>query len=273
MGPHADGGGVETPNFALASPSPGRAIRLSPARRAVIDLLRIAKTIPTVPVQREINLGALVMLRETLTERIGWCAIFTKAFALAARSMPELRRSYLKYPTARLYEHPVSVASVAVEREHQGEAGVFFARLPQPENETLANIEAQLKWHKQAQLEAAFSTPLLFFRVPGPLRRGLWWWIMNVRGSKKSQFLGTFGVSVYSSLGAESLHPLGPQTILLNYGVIRDGKITLRLVYDHRVMDGATIARALAKIETVLHTEIRDELLSMRQHDHLAKAA
>ena len=57
--------------------------------------------------------------------------------------------------------------------------------------------------------------------------------------------MGTFGVSVYSALGAESLHPLTPLTTALNYGVIQEnGDVTVRVIYDHRVMDGATVARA-----------------------------
>lgn len=36
----------------------------------------------------------------------------------------------------------------------------------------------------------------------------------------------------------------------------------MRLVYDHRVMDGAAVARALARLEEVLNTTIRNELLA-----------
>ena len=68
-------------------------------------------------------------------------------------------------------------------------------------------------------------------------------------------------LSVYSSLGAESLHPLSPLTTTLNYGTINDdGTVWVRLIYDHRVFDGATAARALAKLEEVLHGPILAEL-------------
>ena len=43
-------------------------------------------------------------------------------------------------------------------------------------------------------------------------------------------------------------------TTTLNYGVIaEDGTVDVRLIYDHRVLDGATIARALGELETVLN--------------------
>ncbi len=93
------------------------------------------------------------------------------------------------------------------------------------------------------------------------MRRLLWWYGLNVGGHKRAKRLGTFGVSVYSGLGAESLHPLSPLTATLNYGVIgADGQVSVRIVYDHRVMDGATVARALGYLETVLNGAILEEL-------------
>jgi hypothetical protein len=100
-------------------------------------------------------------------------------------------------------------------------------------------------------------------QVPRPLRRVLWWVGLN-HGRQRGNFFGTFGVSVYSALNAESLHPLSPLTALLNYGVIdRNGRVTARIMYDHRVMDGATIARALGRMEEILNSVILEELRSL----------
>ena len=102
---------------------------------------------------------------------------------------------------------------------------------------------------------------LLMNRFPRPLRRLLWWIGLNVWGRKRAAFLGTFGVTVYAGLGAASLHPLSLLTTTLNYGVIEpDGTVDVRLTYDHRVLDGATVARALAELERVLTHEILAEL-------------
>src|SRR5690242_13374232 len=92
----------------------GRTLRLSVPRRIMCDLLAHAKTIPTVPVQKQMNLAGLVAARGRLSERPGWCAIFTKAYALTALRFPELRRAYMAYPWPHLYEHPFSIASIAV---------------------------------------------------------------------------------------------------------------------------------------------------------------
>jgi len=56
---------------------------------------------------------------------------------------------------------------------------------------------------------------------------------------------------------------------LLNYGVISsDGNVNVRIIYDHRVMNGATVARALARLEEVLNTVVAEELRSLAAHQN-----
>src|SRR5262245_42531108 len=98
----------------------GKPIRLSAPRRFVCDLLEAAASVPTIPVQRRIALGALRAARAAHLSRPPWAALFTKAYALVALEMPELRRAYVKLPWAHLYEYPGSVAAFAVEREYEG---------------------------------------------------------------------------------------------------------------------------------------------------------
>jgi hypothetical protein len=89
----------------------------------------------------------------------------------------------------------------------------------------------------------------------------VWWLGLNSSGRRRARHLGTFGISVVASLGASGLHLLSPLTIALNYGVLADdGSLDVRLTYDHRVLDGGPVARALGEIETVLNTQIRAEL-------------
>jgi hypothetical protein len=89
------------------------------------------------------------------------------------------------------------------------------------------------------------------------------WFGLNLPRSRPAQF-GTFGLTVYSGLGAESLHPLSPLTTTLTYGVIgADGTVDVRVVYDHRVLDGATVARALALLEAELTGAVCDELRAL----------
>ena len=241
----------------------GRTIPLSLPRRLICDLLHFAHQTPTVPVQRRMNLAPLVQARAAAARPAAWCTIFTKAYARTAARVPELRRAYLPFPTPRLYEHPFSIASVAVERLYRGENAIFFGHLHAPEDQTLHDLDERLRRFKEAPIEGfgLFRRALRVSRLPRWLRRSAWWYALNVFGTRRARDFGTFGVSVYSGLGAESLHPLSPLTTTLNYGVIEaDGGVTVRIVYDHRVMDGATVARALALLEDVLNQEMAAEV-------------
>src|SRR3954454_12119743 len=98
----------------------GRNIPLSLPRRLVGDLLHFARQIPSVPVQRRMNLAQLVSARAALQPRPSWAAIFLKAYGQVALARPELRRAYLPYPRPHLYEYPHNIASVAIERIYGG---------------------------------------------------------------------------------------------------------------------------------------------------------
>src|SRR3954463_345839 len=111
----------------------GTPIRLSASRRLVCDLLEAAASVPAIPVQRRVRLGALLLPRKAHPSSPPWTALFIKAYALVAAEMPELRRAYVKLPWGHLYQYPVSIATLAVEREHDGENGVFFGRIREPE--------------------------------------------------------------------------------------------------------------------------------------------
>jgi hypothetical protein len=241
----------------------GRKLPLSLPRRFIGDLVHFAQQVPTVPVQRRMNLAVVAAARQAAQPKPSWCALFTKAYALVTAASPPLRRAYLSFPAPHLYEHPRTVASVALERHFGDEEAVFFGHLGSPEQRTLVEIDTWLRYLKDQPLEriGAFRRVLQVSSLPRPLRRLLWWVALNVSGRQRARFLGTFGVSVYAGLGAASLHPLSPLTTTLNYGVLEaDGSIEVRLIYDHRVLDGAPIARALGELEQVLKCEIMAEL-------------
>lgn len=240
----------------------GRAIRLSPARRLVGDLMRFSKDIPRITVQRRMNLDALVQARRGLDPRPSWTAIFLKGYALLSKETPELRRAYVKLPWPHLYEYPWSIASLACEREHDGERVVLLHRIKRPESNSVAQLVSKIRAAQSRPVMEVgdFRQALRLARFPAPLRRLLMWLGLNI-GRQRPNHFGTFQLSVYSGLGAESLNPLTPLTTLLNYGGIdEDGAVDVRIHYDHRVMDGANVARALERFETILNTMVADEL-------------
>jgi hypothetical protein len=209
------------------------------------------------------DLAAVLEARRAALYRPSWRTIFTKAYALVAAARPELRRAYIAFPRPHLYEHPHSVASVALARPWAGEDAVLFAHLRAPEKQCLLKLDRALRRYQQAPVDGAglFRRIVRLTRLPWPLRRLAWWLTLHASGYRRARQLGTFAVSVYSALGCESLHPLSPLTTTLNYGVIgRRGRVTVRLIYDHRVLDGAAVAGALGDLEEALNGPLAAEL-------------
>lgn len=245
----------------------GRSLPLSLPRRLVGDLVHFARQMPTVPVQRRMNLSALRSARAAARSRPSWAVLFTKAYAIVCSRRPELRRAYLSFPLPRLFEYPHTYASLAVNRQFGDEEAVLFAQIRGAEHQSLGKLSRHLRRFQQSPVMqvGSFRRALRLSRWPLPVRRLAWWFALNCCGGRRARYLGTFGVSVYSALGAESLHPLSPLTTTLNYGVIRtNGLVDVRLVYDHRVLDGAAVARALQDLEDVLNREILAEVQQLQ---------
>jgi hypothetical protein len=227
------------------------------------DLLHASRDIPFITFERQVDLSALVTARALLVQPPSWAAVIAKAFALVAARYPELRRTYVRLPWPRLWEADESVAAVAVEREYQGEQGVFFGMLKSPHRKALAELSDTVNDWKTKPLEevAIFRRLVRYARPPLPLRRLLWWWAMSWSGKLKVRNFGTFGISLTGAAGATATNLIGPATVALNCGVIQaNGLVDLRLHFDHRVMDGMSAARALAELEKVLNLEIVMEL-------------
>ena len=98
--------------------------------------------------------------------------------------------------------------------------------------------------------------------IPGsPLRRLVWWAALNLSGHRRARLLGTFGVTTLGNLGASPHEVISPATTTLSYGILGpDGSLDVQNTLDHRVLDGAPLARALEDMERVLKCEILAEL-------------
>ena len=247
----------------MAGKSKGKILPLTPGRRLVAEFMHHARKVPSIPLARPCNVSALVAARRQSTPGVSWMAIFLKAYALAARDIPELRRAWIPFPYARLYEHPSSEAAVLVEREHEGESIVVAAKIRSPEEAPLATIDGHLRRYRETPVQkvTAFRQLLRLARLPLPLRRFLFWRVLSVSGHRRACRLGTFVISSLGNYGVEQMHPLTALTTYFTYGPIQpDGSVTLKVIYDHRVMDGRTVARILMRLDEVLNGEILDEL-------------
>jgi hypothetical protein len=244
----------------------GRWLPLAKPRRFIGDLVHFARRIPSAPVSRVFDVAALLEPRIGHPARPSWSVLFMKAYAMVGAEHAPLRRSLMEFPWSRLYEHPWMNCALAIERSYQGEEGVFVGLFRAPEQQTLSQLQHSVSWYKNEVLEKVgfYRMALRFSKAPLPLRRLLWWGALNFSGQKRCKRFGTFGLSSYGALGAEQIHPISPLTTTLTYGPIDPvtGKVVVKLIYDHRVLDGAYVARRLRNIEEVLNGAILEELRS-----------
>ncbi len=241
----------------------GRCFPVSPFRRLVTDLMHFGKRVPAVTVERRMSLGPLIAARAAAPTPPSWTSLFAKAYAMLGKDYPELRRSYLSFPWARIYEHPHSIVALNVERRLPGEDIILFCLIRSPENRTLQELDAIVRLHKDGPVEElrSYQRSLALGRVPWPLRRWCWWAALNLSGRRRCHNFGTFSISSVSSSGAGLLHVIPVLTSSLHYGMFdEEGRLDVRITWDHRVMDGATAARILADLEAVLTGAIVKEL-------------
>lgn len=244
----------------------GKSIPLSPFRKLVIDFMHLGNTLPGVTLDRRMNLAPLVFARQKCTPRPKWSSILIKAFGIVAAERPVLRRSYMTFPWARFYEHPLSIASVNVARRVGDEDIVLQALVRSPESCSLGEIDAIVRHHKETPVEEldCYVRARRLSMVPFPFRRLILWAGLNAIGRQRSQNFGTFGVSSVAEHGAGLLNIPLMGTSLIHYGLFDDeGRLDVRLAFDHRVLDAMPAAQALAELEGVLLGEILDEVKSL----------
>lgn len=242
--------------------SSGRTLPVSPFRRLVTDLMHFSAQVPSVAAERRMDLRPLVAARKACSPHPGWCSLFAKAYGMIARDYPELRRSYLKFPRPHLYEHPHSIATLNIERQLPGENVVLYCLIRAPENRSVAEIDALVRHTKEAPVEQlrSYIRSVRMSHIPWPIRPLFWWISLNVAGRRRCHNFGTFGISSIGAQGAGILHITPILTTTLHFGLFDGGHLDVRLSWDHRVLDGATIARVLCDLETVLNREIVREL-------------
>src|SRR5262245_43941980 len=192
----------------------GKWLSLSPARRMVDEILHHAKQVPSLPVSRHCNIAGAVAARCRLTSPPSWIAIFMKGYGLVGRDFPEVRRAFIPWPWKHLYEHPSSECSVLVEREWQGESVVLGGKLRAPEEQSLTDIHAYVRYLRDTPVPQVnyFRKWLRVGRYPSWLRRFLFWQTLYLSGHTRARRLGTFSISSMGSLGVEQIHPISPLT-------------------------------------------------------------
>lgn len=257
--------------------------RLDGQRRLVGDIVRLSHRVPIFPVDRVMALADLDAVRRAAVPRIGWSAVFMKAYACVARDRPALRSWYVPWRILtpwrrpRWATSPVSVASLAISRPRDPRApnlspadleldpeAIWWARLREPESRSLVELQAAIHRHATAPVEEVFARQLELIMVPGPLRRLILRWNAHAPSMKRALRVGTFSISTLAGEGcANRLHPTFLTTSLTWTPLDDLGRMTVTLLADHRLLDGVPVARALAALEETLQGPIRAELAGL----------
>lgn len=244
----------------------GRRLGLTPPRRWIEDLLVVGRRVPLVTIERRMDLGDLVAARAALHTRPAWALLLAKGWATVAARRPELRRAYVPFPWPHLYEAGESIATLSIEREYWGEPVVFFGKLRTPDRQPLSALMRHLRdWQTQpVEQVRGFRRLIRMAGLPRPVRRAAWGYAYHLSGRRRARVFGTFGVSLTGASGATCRTLLSPLATSLNTGVMdADGRLDVRLHFDHRVLDGMPAARALAELEDVLNGQVRAEVRQM----------
>jgi len=243
-----------------------RNLSLTRSRRLVCDLMHVARRVPSVVAERVMDLGPAVRARHAAAGRPCWYALLAKAHALVCRDEPRLSRFYRAFPWPHLHQHAASAATLPICRDVDGEEGLLFLTIPDPDTLPLAAIQAAITHAKTAPLDEvrAFRTQMRLASLPWPLRRLAWWLAADVFASWRLRQLGTFGVTGVASGGTDTPFFLSPLTSTVTMGVLGPGgRVPVRMLYDHRVLDATLAGRALGRLEEVLCGVITEELHAM----------
>ena len=239
-------------------------VRCDGHRSCVADVSLLARSVPLFPIDRWCNLAELAAARAECRPRIGWATLFLKAYGKVVRQTPALRSWFLPGLFPQLATTSQNVATIAINRIEDEHERLCWARLERPEELPLLEIQKFIDDCGQKPLGDMFKRQLELEMLPGWLRRLVLRWNHRSRSAKRAARLGTFSLSTLAGLGASNrFHPTLCTSSLSYQPLETDGRCLVTLIADHRVVDGALVARSLAQLETVLQHDLVKELRSL----------
>jgi hypothetical protein len=242
----------------------GRIFRVNQSRALVLDITRLARYVPSFPVERWFDLGEVAEARSQTSTRISWVTLFLKAYAIASQSSPLLRTHYASFPFPYFYQDPSCTISLTINRKYSGSDHLFWGRFFTPESQSLVELQRQLDRYCNEPVEQIFKRQLFSSRFPALLRRLGWWWRLDLQPRKRGRRLGTGSISVLAGQGVYNRQHPSILTSSLSYGPMEpDGRVWVTLQCDHRVMDGVVAAEAINRINIAMTTEILSELRTL----------
>jgi hypothetical protein len=250
------------------APARGRHMALPLHRRWMGDLVAASMSVPVMAAERTLRVGDAAAMRRRIAGPPGWSAIIVKACALASARRPELRRVYLTFPWPHLYEHPISVATVVMERVWRGETCLFFDQIIAPESKPIMAIDAAIAGLRRNPIESigGYRRLIRISRLPIFVRRPLWWAGLRGSGYLHARYFGTFSINTIGLPRTRVGQTTTPITLSLTHMPLEPpGLINISAAFDHRVVDGMAIGRALGEMEAIINDELVAELRELAE--------
>ena len=230
----------------------------------VEDIIRMANKTPLAAFVGDYDAGLVAKFRRHSRPKISWNVLYMKAYACVCQQNSALRQSFVKFPWGHLYEHDQNVCMMTIAREHEGEERLFFARFNRPESRSLVELQEHYDYYRKAPIEEIkqFRHQIQFAKAPKMVRRLAWWALFNLVPQKRASHMGTFGISISGYKGCyAATHHLGTNTTILGVDPLpKNGVSRIVLTFDHRVIDGTPVTRALQQLHHMLTTTIKVEL-------------
>ena len=233
-------------------------------RHTVLEIIQASRTVPAFPLETTIPVANIESARKASAVRIGWTAIFAKAYATVCDQNDSLREVFVSLPFPYLYRHPTSICSVSVHRKDDIGDRLIWGRVDNASSKSLVEIQQYLNDCVTRPLADVYRDGLRLENALWFVRKIAWWWIMRCSGRKKSRLIGTFSISSLGGQGClNSFHPLITTSSIAFGPIDKEGRMQVVLICDHRTLDGMSGAAALQSLANVLQTTVIDELKSL----------
>lgn len=245
----------------------GRYHSIQRNRAFILDIVRLAQKVPSFPVDRWMDLNEVAEARQALPtdRRVSWAALFMKAYGYVSAQHEELRRSYVCWPWPRYYQNPYSLISISVNRPTPEGDTLYFGQLHAPEEQPLLKIQRQLTEFQTEDVRQRFKQQHSLGLIPGPLRRVVWFWRLQVAVKKRAKRFGTGSISTLAGQGCSNrLHPCMLTSSLSYSPLAENGWMQVTLQCDHRILDGVPAARAILSMEEYLQQDLLEELRELK---------
>jgi len=180
------------------------------------------------------------------------------------------------FPWPHLYQVENTVALITLARDEGSSQRLYFARFHKPDDHTLRQLQDRLDYFLSEPIKdiRQFCHQDRFAKLPGLIRRILWWMLMQGVPSQRATYMGTFGMSISGFNHTYGNCHLGPNTTIVGVDPTpRNGIARLLLTFDHRVLDGKPTIDIMNQLYSTLLGPIRTEMEAMLQSQTERQAA